>query len=305
MFDVQDAVAQMSAIHATANCRPSEVMMQQYYRSAKVVTQMNTILLQNIEQRLFGREQSEARVLDATFVVRNELLDLAQESGLEADPNGILRAFLLMAQHRELKGMSARLMRALWHARVKVDARYRRDPANRATFIALLQQPKGVLHELRRMNHWSVLGRYLPVFRRIVGQMQHDLFHVYTVDQHILQVLRNLRRFSLSEHAHEYPLCSQLMADFDRPWVLYIAAIFHDIAKGRGGDHSDLGAAMRAASAATMGSPTDTALVVFLVAQHLTLSQVAQKQDIADPAVVERFAARVKARARASSRCIC
>ena len=295
VFDVQDAVAEMSAIHETANCRRSEVMMQQYYRYAKVVTQMNTILLQNIEHRLFGREQSEARALDATFVVRNELLDLADESGLDADPNGILRAFLLMAQHRELKGMSAQLMRALWHARVKVDARYRRDPANRATFIALLQEPKGVLHELRRMNDLSVLGRYLPVFRRIVGQMQHDLFHVYTVDQHILQVLRNLRRFTLSEHAHEYPLCSQLMADFDRPWVLYIAAIFHDIAKGRGGDHSDLGSRDARRFCRDHGlDRADTALVEFLVAQHLLLSQVAQKQDLADPAVIERFAARVK-----------
>ena len=137
-------------------------------------------------------------------------------------------------------------MRALWHARVRIDAAYRRDPANRATFLAILQQPKGVLHELRRMNQLSVLGRYLPVFRRIVGQMQHDLFHVYTVDQHILQVLRNLRRFTLAEHAHEYPLCSQLIADFDKPWLLYIAALFHDIAKGRGGDHSDAGRTRRA-----------------------------------------------------------
>ncbi|HVG04348.1 MAG TPA: [protein-PII] uridylyltransferase [Burkholderiaceae bacterium] len=294
VFDVQDAVAQMSRVHATAQCRPSEVLMQQYYRSAKVVTQMNKILLQNIEHRLFGREL-EARVIDATFVARNELLDLADEAALQRDPNGILRAFLIMAQHRELKGMSAQLMRALWHARVRVNTSYRRDPANRATFIALLQQPKGVLHELRRMNDLSVLGRYLPVFRRIVGQMQHDLFHVYTVDQHILQVLRNLRRFTLSEHAHEYPLCSQLMADFDKPWLLYIAAIFHDIAKGRGGDHSDLGSRDARRFCRDHGlDRADIALVDFLVAQHLSLSQVAQKQDLADPAVIERFAARVK-----------
>lgn len=91
------------------------------------------------------------------------------------------------------------------------------------------------------MNQWSVLGRYLPAFRRIVGRMQHDLFHVYTVDQHILMVVRNLRRFAMDEHAHEYPFCSQLMASFDKPWLLYLAALFHDIAKGRGGDHSVLG----------------------------------------------------------------
>ena len=190
----------------------------------------------------------------------------------------------MMAQHRELKGMSAQMLRALWHARVKVDARFRRDPANRATFLALLQQPHGMMHELRRMNDLSVLGRYLPVFRRIVGQMQHDLFHVYTVDQHILMVLRNLRRFTMPEHAHEYPLCSQLMADFDRPWVLYIAALFHDIAKGRGGDHSELGSREARRFCREHGlDRADTALVEFLVAQHLTLSQVAQKQDLADP----------------------
>ncbi|MGZ9060048.1 MAG: HD domain-containing protein [Burkholderiaceae bacterium] len=124
--------------------------------------------------------------------------------------------------------------------------------------------------------------------------MQHDLFHVYTVDQHILQVLRNLRRFIKSEHAHEYPLCSQLMADFDKPWLIYIAAIFHDIAKGRGGDHSNLGGRDARRFCRDHGlDRADTALVEFLVAQHLLLSQVAQKQDLADPAVIERFAARV------------
>ncbi|MEP6608829.1 MAG: [protein-PII] uridylyltransferase [Burkholderiaceae bacterium] len=298
VFDVQSAVAQMSGLEGTTARLSSEVLMQHYYRSAKVVSTMNTILLQNIEQRLFGRDGGDAQPLDSTFVVRNELLGLADPTdatALDRDPNAILRAFLLMALHRELKGMSAHLMRSLWHARVKIDARYRRDPANRATFLALLQQPKGVLHELRRMNQLSVLGRYLPVFRRIVGQMQHDLFHVYTVDQHILQVLRNLRRFTLSEHAHEYPLCSQLMADFDKPWLLYIAAIFHDIAKGRGGDHSDLGGRDAGRFCRDHGLDRDeTVLVEFLVVHHLSLSQIAQKQDLADDAVIERFAAIVR-----------
>jgi [protein-PII] uridylyltransferase len=188
VFDVQQAVAQRAGFQATAARRASEVLMQRYYWAAKAVTQMNTIVLQNIELRLFHRADDPAQPLDETFVTRSELLDLRSPNALDADPNGILRAFLLMAQHQELRGMSAPLMRALWHARVRIDARYRRDPTNRATFLAILQQPRGVLHELRRMNQLSVLGRYLPVFRRIVGQMQHDLFHVYTVDQHILQV---------------------------------------------------------------------------------------------------------------------
>ena len=299
VFDVQHAVAQRAGLQATATRLPSEVLMQRYYWGAKAITQMNTIVLQNMEQRLFHRPDEPSRPLDQTFVARSELLDLRSPDALDADPNGILRAFLLMAQHPELRGMSAPLMRALWHARVRIDPAYRRDPVNRATFLAVLQQPRGVLHEMRRMNQLSVLGRYLPVFRRIVGQMQHDLFHVYTVDQHILQVLRNLRRFSLSEHAHEYPLCSQLVADFDKPWLLYIAALFHDIAKGRGGDHSTLGARDARRFCRDHGLDEDeTALVGFLVEHHLSMSQVAQKQDLADEAVLRRFAGLVKTERR-------
>jgi [protein-PII] uridylyltransferase len=299
VFDVQSAVAQRAGFRDTAAKRASELLMQHYYRAAKVITQMNTAVLLNIEQRMFDRDHGESAALDATFVARGELLDIDDEAALERDPNGILRAFLLKAQHQELKGMSPRLMRALWHARVRLNGAYRRDPRNRATFIALLQQPKGVLHELRRMNQLSVLGRYLPVFRRIVGQMQHDLFHVYTVDQHILQVLRNLRRFSLAEFAHEYPLCSQLIADFDKPWLLYIAALFHDIAKGRGGDHSELGAREARRFCRDHGlDRDDTELVEFLVQRHLAMSQVAQKRDLADAAVIHAFADVVKSERR-------
>ncbi len=294
VFDVQDAVAQALGYEATATRRASEVLMQRYYWAAKAVTQLNTVVLQNMRVRLFVPVDAPVVRLDATFVVRNEELDIDTDHALESDRNGMLRAFLLMAQHSELKGMSVRLLRALWHGRVLIDQKFRRDPVNRATFLSLLQCERGVLHELRRMNQFSVLGRYLPVFRRIVGQMQHDLFHVYTVDQHILQVLRNLRRFALAEHAHEYPLCSQLMANMDKPWLLYIAALFHDIAKGRSGDHSELGAHDVRVFCRDHGlARPDTDFVVFLVQHHLTMSQVAQRQDIADPAVIARFAAQV------------
>jgi [protein-PII] uridylyltransferase len=295
VFDVQNAVALQAGFQPTPAKRASEVLMQHYYRAAKVITQMNTAVLLNIEQRVYAWEHGPGVALDETFVARGELLDIDDETVLERDPNGILRAFLLKAKHQELKGMSPRLMRALWHARVSINGAYRRAPRNRATFIELLQQPKGVLHELRRMNQLSVLGRYLPVFRRIVGQMQHDLFHVYTVDQHILQVLRNLRRFSLAEYAHEYPLCSQLIADFDKPWLLYIAALFHDIAKGRGGDHSELGARDARRFCRDHGLGREEAeFVEFLVRHHLTMSTVAQKQDLADENVIHRFADVVK-----------
>jgi [protein-PII] uridylyltransferase len=291
VFDVQQAVAERAGLKDSATRRASEQLMQRYYRAAKAVSQLNAILLQNLELRLFPRADLPTRRIDDVFVARAELLDIDDDDALRRDPRAILRAFLTLQRHPELRSMSPRLLRALWHARPLMNAAFRRDPVNRRTFLAVLQQPLGVTHELRRMNQWSVLGRYLPVFRRIVGQMQHDLFHVYTVDQHILTVIRNLRRFALAKFAHEYPLCSQLIADFERPWLLYIAALFHDIAKGRGGDHSDLGARDARQFCRQHGlDPADTELVVFLVEHHLTMSQVAQKQDIADPVVVRRFA---------------
>jgi len=291
LFDVQGAMAEAEGLKPTAARLPSELLMQRYYWAAKAVIQLNTIVLQNIEERLFPREDPQPLAIDATFVARGEMLDIVDDDAFLRDPNALLRGFLVLQQHPDLKGMTARLLRALWHARFLLNPVFRRDRRNRETFISTFQQPRGIVHGLRRMNQWSVLGRYLPVFRRIVGQMQHDLFHVYTVDQHILQVIRNLRRFTMAEYAHEYPLCSQLISEFDRHWLLYIAALFHDIAKGRGGDHSELGSRDARVFCRQHGiAGEDRQLVEFLVAHHLTMSQVAQKQDIADPEVVGHFA---------------
>ena len=201
--------------------------------------------------------------------------------------------------------MSAPTLRALWRARARIDARFRRDPANRALFLQILQQPQGLVHALRRMNQYSILGRYLPAFGRIVGQMQYDLFHAYTVDQHILTVVRNLRRFTMVEFAHEYPQCSRLMAGFERHWLLYVAALFHDIAKGRGGDHSRMGMQDARSFCRAHGlTREDTELVVFLVEHHLSMSAVAQKQDLSDPGTISAFAATAKTERRLP-RCIC
>jgi [protein-PII] uridylyltransferase len=175
-----------------------------------------------------------------------------------------------------------------------MNRQFRADPVNRATFLQILQQPHRITRALRLMNETSVLGRYLWVFRRIVGQMQHDLFHAYTVDQHILMVLRNVRRFFMAEHAHEYPFCSQLASGWDKPWLLCAAALFHDIAKGRGGDHSKLGMAeARSFCRQHKISREDARLIEFLVGEHLTMSHVAQKEDLGDPEVIARFAQRV------------
>jgi [protein-PII] uridylyltransferase len=198
----------------------------------------------------------------------------------------------LLEKDAGLKGMTARTLRALYRARTHIDDGFRADPANRTLFLDILQQPRGLVHELRRMNQYGILGRYLPNFGAIVGQMQHDLFHIYTVDQHILMVVRNLRRFTMEEFAHEYPFCTRLISEFDKRWLLYVAALFHDIAKGRGGDHSEQGTVDGRAFCEQHGlAEEDTALVVWLIRHHLTMSNVAQKQDVSDPDVVRAFAA--------------
>jgi [protein-PII] uridylyltransferase len=293
VFDFQNALAAQFGDVDTPERRASEAMMQRYYRAAKTVMQLNTIVLQNIGARLFP-EQAEARHLNERFLIRGELLETADEKLFEREPTAILESFLLMMQHAELRGMTAPTLRALWRARFLVNARFRRDPLAKLLFLHILQQPRGIVHEFRRMNQYGILGRYLPEFGRIVGQMQHDLFHVYTVDQHILMVLRNLRRFTMAEFAHEFPLCSELMSGFERHWLLYIAALYHDIAKGRGGDHSELGSRDARAFARGHGlSKDDEELVAFLVEKHLAMSHVAQKQDVHDPEVVRAFAEQV------------
>ena len=298
VFDVQTALAESIGLRTTGEGvhlrRASEYLMQRYYRAAKVVTQLNTILLQNIEAQLFP-QPSVARAINPRFNEVNRLIDISADDTFEQNPSAMLEIFVLMTEQPTLRGMTARATRALWHERFKIDTPFRQLPHNRALFLRILQAPVGIIHALRRMNDLGVLGRYLPNFRRIVGQMQHDLFHVYTVDQHILMVVRNMRRFTMPEWAHEYPFCSQLMANFSQHWLLYVAALFHDIAKGRGGDHSQLGKVDATQFCVDHGlADAETELIVFLVENHLTMSHVAQKQDLSDPDVIQSFASLAK-----------
>jgi [protein-PII] uridylyltransferase len=293
VFDLQSALGAELRFVDTRAKRASEQLMQRYYRAAKLVRQVNTLLLQNLHARLYPAA-TEAVPIDRDWARVDELLDLRDETLFDAKPSAMLDAFLMLQRHPELRGMTARTLRALWRSRHRIDATFRRDPANRARFLAIFREPRGLTHELRRMNLYGILGQYLPAFGAIVGQMQHDLFHVYTVDEHILMVIRNLRRFTEAQHAHEYPLCSRLIGDFEHKEVLYLAALFHDIAKGRGGDHSTLGARDAERFCLQHGLADDDArLVGWLVTEHLTMSQTAQKQDIGDPAVVDAFAAKV------------
>ena len=303
VFDLQTTVAESfgyrseTAADGRLVLRASEKLMRRYYWAAKAVAQLNEVLMLNLQDHLRslrGQEAEKVTPLNARFGERGGLLEVLDDQLYQRDPHAILETFLVYQQFAGIKGLSARTLRALYNVRGLMNRAFRTDPVNRATFAQILQQPQGITHAFRLMNQTSVLGRYLWVFRRIVGQMQHDLFHAYTVDQHILMVLRNVRRFFMAEHAHEYPFCSQLASGWDKPWILYAAALFHDIAKGRGGDHSELGEReVRLFARQHQIARHDADLIAFLVREHLTMSRVAQKEDLSDPEVIRRFARRV------------
>ncbi len=301
VFDLHHAVAKSLGLSAedggtgkATNARAaSEALMKRYYWAAKAVTQLNQILLLNIEERL-NPSTHAPQPINERFADKAGMLEVTSDDVYVREPHAILETFWLYESTVGIKGLSARTLRALYNARGVMDGKFRADPANRAMFMRILQAPRGITHAMRLMNQTSVLGRYLWVFRRIVGQMQHDLFHVYTVDQHILMVLRNVRRFFMAEHAHEYPFCSQLAAGWDKPWILFAAALFHDIAKGRGGDHSQLGRGeVRKFCRDHQIAKDDAKLIEFLVGEHLSMSHIAQKQDLSDPDVIQAFAKRV------------
>jgi [protein-PII] uridylyltransferase len=294
LFDHQSTLATQFNLRDRAHRLASEQLMQRYYRVAKAVSELNAILLQNLRARISPSQDKTYHPINPRFGMRDELLEARTETLFDRKPSAILETFRLLQHHHELKGIGAPTLRALWRARRRINPAFRRDPVNRDLFIQIMKSPSHVERALRRMNQCGILGRYLPAFGRIVGQMQHDLYHVYTVDEHILRVIRNLRRFSIPELAHEFPLCSRLMSDFARPEVLYLAALFHDIAKGRGGDHSQLGKIDARRFCRSHGlSRDDTDLVAWLVEHHLVMSTTAQKQDLTDPDVIRAFAQRV------------
>jgi [protein-PII] uridylyltransferase len=291
LFDVQERLAKELGVKGTAELRPSEAFMKRYYLNAKSVVQMSVIQIQTMSDELFGsNEGAPAEPLESAFAARGEEMDIVADDVFEKDPNAMLRVFYVYHSHPELTRFSTRLLRALWHAVPSIGPEFRRDPKNQRTFLDILKMPKGTYHSLKLMNAWGVLGRFVPEFRHVIGQMQHDLYHIFTVDQHTLRVVRNIRRFGRSEFAHEYPLCSQIMSGLRERWRLTLAGLFHDTGKGLGGQHAEIGARKMAHFCRAYHLDRETTdFLVFLVREHLTMSRTAQREDISDPEVVRRF----------------
>ncbi len=269
-----------------------EAFMQRYYRTTIELQRLNEMLLQLFREAILqGNRLGEPRPINRRFQERGGYLEVINPATFARSPLALLEVFLLLQQHPELKGVRATTIRAIRAHRHLVDERLRGDIRARSLFMEILRQPSGITHELRRMHRYGILARYIPAFRKITGLMQFDLFHLYTVDEHILMVVRNLRRFTLPEHADECRLCHELSQRIPKPELLYLAGLFHDIAKGRGGNHSELGTVDAREFCQAHGlSEYDTALVVWLVAEHLLMSTTAQRRDIDDPEVIHEFA---------------
>lgn len=291
-FDYQQQLADHLGIIASRKHRASEWLMRRYYRAAKQVQIANAILLPALQQQI-GQESCALTPLDAEFCANGKRIALRSPALFMRDPAAMLRMFLVACAHG-LDAPDPGALRELWRCRLRVDRSFRESADNRANFLRILRQPRGVYQTISTLARYGILGRYIPAFGRITGQMQHDGFHIYTVDEHTLAVLRNLRRFAIAEFSHEYPLASQRMMAFSKPELLYLAALFHDIAKGRGGDHSELGTHDARTFCKKHGFPeADVELVAWLVREHLSMSRTAQKEDLSDPNVIRQFAGKV------------
>jgi [protein-PII] uridylyltransferase len=296
MIDHQRELAKQLGYEDNDSRLAVEQFMKDYYRCARAVAQMNSLLLQLFEETIIlADEPRDIKILNRRFQSHNGYLETINPGIFAYYPYALLEVFLILEQNPQLKGVRAATIRQI-HAHLHlIDDKFRADLRNRSLFMEIIRQPKGITHEFRRMNELDVLGAYLPEFGRIVGQMQHDLFHAYTVDEHTLFLVRNLRRFSCEEYKNEFPLCSEVFYQLPKPELLYIAGIYHDIAKGRGGDHSVLGVvdATEFCQRHSLSS-YDTDLVCFLVRNHLAMSATAQKSDLEDPDVIKKFAELVK-----------
>jgi [protein-PII] uridylyltransferase len=275
-----------------------EKLMKRYYRTVKEINTLNDMLLQLFQEAiLYADAPAKVYPLNKRFQVRNDFIEVTHDDVFMNYPFALLEIFLLMQQHPEIKGIRAATIRLIIHYNYLIDNIFHKDLRARSLFFEIFRQPQGLTHVLRRMNRYGILAAYIPAFGKIVGQMQYDLFHAYTVDQHTLFVIRNLRRFSLAQFHHEFPFCSKLIASIPKPELLYLAALFHDIAKGRGGNHSELGEIEALNFCKAHGlSDNDARLVGWLVHYHLLMSTTAQRQDIDDPNVIKTFAQAVEDR---------
>lgn len=292
LFDYQRTLADIFGYRDANSNLAVEQFMKKYYRTIMELSLLNEMLLQLFQEAiLYADEHGKPTPINKRFQIRKGFIEVTNERIFDRYPFALLEIFLLIEQHPEIKGVRASTIRLIRSHRHLIDTKFRNDLRNRSLFMEILRQPQGQTHELRRMNRYGILAKYIPVFGNIVGLMQYDLFHIYTVDEHILMVVRNIRRLMIKKHNDELPNCSKIMRQLPKPELLYLAGIFHDTAKGRGGDHSELGAIDATEFCLHHGlNNYDANIVAWLVKHHLIMSSTAQRKDISDPDVINEFA---------------
>jgi [protein-PII] uridylyltransferase len=294
LFDHQNKIATLFGYEDADRNRAVEQFMQLYYRTIKSLSCLNDMLLQLFDEAILGRgRDAEVTPLNARFQTRSNCIEARADDVFQKAPWALLEVFALMQQHPKIEGIRTGTLRLIRRDRRLIET-VRNDVRTREMFVGLFRHGDGLTRTLRRMNRYGVLGRYLPVFGQVIGHMQYDLFHTLTVDEHTLRLVRNLRRLAMAQFRHELPFFSDVMARLPRPDLLYVAGLFHDLGKGSGGDHSEVGAKEAEKFCIDHGlSHADAELVSWLVRNHLLMSLTAQRQDISNPDIVTAFAQKV------------
>ncbi|MCP3849247.1 MAG: [protein-PII] uridylyltransferase [Gammaproteobacteria bacterium] len=295
LFDYQRELAQQFGYTDCEGKLAVECFMSEYYQTVMQLERLNEMLLQYFQEVIvFKDADAQPKKINRRFTKYKGYIAATNKNIFKDYPFALLEIFLLLCQDPELKGVRASTIRLIRAHGYLIDDSFRKDLRCQTLFMEILRQPFGITHEMKRMNRYGVLAAYIPEFSQIVGQMQHDLYHAYTVDEHTLKVLRNTRRLFVNKHADEMPLASKIAQHLPKPELLYIAALFHDIGKGRGGHHEELGATdVEQFCQKHALSHKDTRLVRWLVKSHLLMSMTAQRKDINDPAVIHEFALQV------------
>lgn len=299
LFDYQRTLAHRFGYTDDTNNAAVEAFMQRYYRTITDLERLSEMLMGIFREKILTLTPPAPEMLGEWYQKRGTLISVNSPDVFVIYPTALLEIFLLLQMTPGVTGLIPDTIRLIRHNLHRIDAGFRQQIRHRQLFIQMLRQPKGITFVMRLMNRYGLLAAYIPAFSNIVGRMQYDLFHMYTVDEHTLFVLRNLRRYSTPQGAQELPLCSEVFRTLRNPELLYLAGLFHDIAKGRNGDHSELGAVDALNFCREHGLDLhDASLVSWLVRNHLLMSMTAQRKDISDPAVVHEFAEHVTSQSR-------
>ena len=295
LFEHQRKLAEMFGYTDSDKKLGVEKFMQRYYQVVLSIRELNDVLLQYLDEAVYRKGKvKHIEHINERFVIRDSYIDTVDEHVFARTPSALLELFVILGENNNIIGIRASTIRQIRLHRNVINDEFRSDPVNKSLFMKLLRVPYKLSVQLQRMNRYGILGKYLPEFGQIVGQTQHDLFHIYPVDVHTLQVVRNLRRFVRPEISKQFPIASHIYKNLAKPELIIIAALYHDVAKGRGGDHSVLGAIDIATFAQRHGlQPEEVELLKWIVANHLLMSTISQKEDTSDPDVVYRFASHV------------